>query len=229
MLFRRLLTKKSICDKLTLRHYEDKKELKVDTTNNVKKKKSLFLKLIPIYVLCVLILFSYLFILFLRPDVCIEYKMYYIDKVLEDWPGYGGLGYDLGDTVFFGENQANQLSERRGSGWAPREDAYCFTDGKEASVYFVIEKQASLDLTLSVKEIVCASYSVYANGTLIGEDLTHKNTSFTLKIPKDAIKEGLLEVTFKINEPSRLSEGYKTGKTGLFGIQVESATLTESK
>lgn len=192
------------------------------------KSKKVFLKLIPIYVICALILFSYFFILFLKPNVCLEYKMYYIDDTLSDWPGYGGLSYNLGDTVFFGENKADKLSKRRGDGWAPREETFCFTDGKEATVYFVIENKTPLDVTIAVKEIACSSYSVYANGTLIADGLTHQNTSFTLNIPGELLTNELLELTFKLEAPTRPSGEYKLGRTGLLGVQVESIKITES-
>lgn len=198
---------------------------KVTDTQNGKA----FLKLIPVYILCVLILFSYFFILLLKPDVCLEYKMYYIDNTLSDWPGYGGLNYKFGETVFFGKNKSNAVSKRRGEGWAEREADFCFTDGKSSSVYFVLESTEALEITLSVKEMACKSYSVYINETPLAENLTYQNTSFTLKAPKELIKSELLELTFKIESPTKLSSEYKTGKTGFLGVQLESLTITESK
>lgn len=44
---------------------------------------------IVVYIICALLMAAYLVILASSqyPQVCIEYKLYYIEKELQDWPG----------------------------------------------------------------------------------------------------------------------------------------------
>ena len=58
----------------------------------------------------------------LNPKVSKEYELYYIKKQLKDWPGYGGLRYNLGEQLFFG-TQANGMQKitNRDPGWYYKE------------------------------------------------------------------------------------------------------------
>ena len=51
-----------------------------------------------LYIVCAVLVVFYLIVLWLgfNPDVCLEYKMYYLTNELSDWPGYGKLPYELG-------------------------------------------------------------------------------------------------------------------------------------
>ena len=51
------------------------------------------------YLVCFILIAAYLCVLFAPLDVCIEYKLYYIDKALVEWPGYGGLHCEFGDEI----------------------------------------------------------------------------------------------------------------------------------
>ena len=194
---------------------------KNETCTLTKKK---LLRLIPIYLLCLILLFSYLFILFLKPDVCLEYKMYYIDDILWDWPGYNGLDYKLGETVYFGETLADHNSKRRGHGWAQRDNDYCSTNGNRVSVYFALKERTSLDIAVSVKDIYCSSYTLFVNGTPVTDKLTHQNTAFTFNVPSELVSDGLLELTFETEALQEPPSGY----TGPLGVQVESIVITNA-
>ncbi len=52
----------------------------------------------------------------LHPNVPMEYRLYYLEDKLEDWPGYGGLNVQPGDTLYFSATRQNSV-RHRGSGW----------------------------------------------------------------------------------------------------------------
>lgn len=60
------------------------------------------LKNTVIYIICVVLAAFYIWVLWVgqNPNVCIEYKMYYITNELSDWPGYNRLSYKLGTVEY---------------------------------------------------------------------------------------------------------------------------------
>lgn len=89
------------------------------------------------YAVSALLFLSYVVILgtSLFPDVCAEYRLYYIDKDLQDWPGYGGLQYRLGTPVVF-RSTAEDRTKRRGNSWNSFEEDGCWTYGDHSALYF---------------------------------------------------------------------------------------------
>ncbi len=111
---------------------------------NEKKSRSPLWR-IPVYAACAGLAGYYAFVLFLgkKPEVSREYRMYYMDHVLSDWPGEGGLEYDPG-TLLYGTGYSKYrktglpLCITKGQGWKNRETQ---THGSEnssdtASVFF---------------------------------------------------------------------------------------------
>lgn len=69
--------------------------------------------LIVTYILTFALIGSYVYILLhgISPhDACLEYQKYYVENVLEDWPGYGGLDYEIGDVKYFATDHEKMRS-----------------------------------------------------------------------------------------------------------------------
>lgn len=100
------------------------------------KEKNEVIKVLPYYLIGIGLIIFYLFVLYkgIAIDSCREYKLYYVDKLLEDWPGYGGLEYELGTPVDFDLGSASPV-RRRGKGWGPLETEGCWIED-EAVLYF---------------------------------------------------------------------------------------------
>ena len=72
------------------------------------------------YIISVLLVLSYLYILWqgMHPEnISKEYRMYYIEHTLKDWPGNGGLHYTYGTIEYFDMEQEPQIKRSVG-GWA---------------------------------------------------------------------------------------------------------------
>ncbi len=178
-------------------------------------KSKLFIKTTAYTISAILVIF-YLLVLFATPNVCIEYKLYYIDDTLSDWPGYGGLDYSFGEEVKLGSAEMNQNSKRRGYGWSKRSAEFCTISENRAAIFFVVHTDKDISVNISVGEKSSENYSVSANGTTVLEGCTEVNTVLTFKIPSSLIQDnGLLEVTFFSNSEAPL------------GLQVKSMTLQE--
>lgn len=180
------------------------------------EKRHITPKTLVVYIICALVLVFYLCVLFAPRDVCLEYEMYYVEKTLDDWPGYGGLKYELGNPVYFGSDRKNANSLRRGKGWSTREKEYCWTVANEANVYFCIDPEisGSIQLNILVGEKDCAQYDLVVNGRLIKGSLVDAYTTVTAEIPADAVgDDGLICVTIRSNDPG--------------GLQVMEMSLTE--
>lgn len=98
-----------------------------------------------IYAACGALAGYYAFVLFLgkNPGVGTEYRMYYMDHLLSDWPGQGGLAYEPGTQLYgIGYSKYRKTDKplciTKGQGWKNRETQ---TGGSEncsgeASMFF---------------------------------------------------------------------------------------------
>ncbi len=96
-------------------------------------------KMLPVcgYAVSALLFLSYVMILgtSLFPKVCAEYRLYYIERELQDWPGYGGLQYRLGTPVVFRSTEEDR-TRRCGNSWNSFEEDGCWTYGGHSALYF---------------------------------------------------------------------------------------------
>lgn len=76
----------------------------------------------------------------LHPQVPVEYRLYYQEQTLKDWPGYDGLRIPSDRQLFFGTDAppAHQL-QHRGSGWGEPEADGAWMAEKRAHLFFVLE------------------------------------------------------------------------------------------
>lgn len=165
------------------------------------------------------------------PEVCKEYKMYYIDDILMDWPGYGGLKYEPGTKLYFGNNFEDKVTSR-GQGWGNRENEACWTLGEYASVYFDIsediKKNNSSSYILRLEMLNSVSDAVVkVNGNVIGKILSG-DKAFIEQIPLEAIQDGMLEIGFEIDSPVRPCDVTDSKDTRLLGLMLKSISVDKN-
>lgn len=112
----------------------------------------------------VLILF-YLIVLYLglKPDVGVEYEMYYISHEITEWPGYDNLRFDYGQVEFLTENTyrnsdgeyvSHPVARRRGEGWhtSGRYDGTWSNDEESVLYYIFNEDTNKVTISITVKD-----------------------------------------------------------------------------
>ncbi|MEF3304482.1 hypothetical protein [Paenibacillus sp. GYB003] len=171
--------------------------------------KSLLLK-ITLYSAACLLCIWYVTVLYLsqRPNVSTEYYMHYIAKTLVDWPGNGGLQYQIGTKLFMGSRATtNEITpaKNRGRGWLAQEYDGQWADN-DAQLFFIINQSAfTHDLRLVVDATIKGTtrkVNVLINGMMVGQINSNgsKNT-YEINIPYTVInKFPIVCVEFKIND-----------------------------
>ncbi len=140
--------------------------------------------------------------------VPIEYKMYYIDHSLQNWPGYDGLSYHLDTKINFSGSDINKYT---GRGWSRQEDWGTWTDESDSDIYINISNQITSDLTFQFCALSCMkprSIKISANGKEVSEAVISVNdTVAKVNLPKDIFQNSnLLKLTFHIGEVKPLSD-----------------------
>ena len=161
------------------------------------------------YFISICLIFWYVTVLYwsLYPKVGLEYKMYYLDKTLSDWPGYGGLNYNLGDVLYFNNKpKIGKPIKNRGQGWFNSNAWGCWINGKKAELYFVLNdsvKTSDLKLTLLAMASAPEGSQIthlYVNDVLVDTkniiDSVSKEYEFIL--PKKALEKGLVPMHLEL-------------------------------
>lgn len=101
----------------------------------------------------------------IKPEVPLEYKMYYIDHTLMNWPGYGGLCYEPGEKLSFRMIPKDpDRVRRRGQGWGELTSEGCGWAQAKADLYFSELKKKEYLLELDLVGLT-GSLSIMANQT----------------------------------------------------------------
>ena len=105
----------------------------------------------------------------LHPRVGIEYRLFYIDRALQHWPGRDGLEYRLGDRLLLAENPRHLGEEwgspRRVGWWHMRKPARVYVDLRETvagDAYFEAEVVAAPEPT---RGSAAVPVRLFVNGT----------------------------------------------------------------
>ncbi|MDR3562974.1 MAG: hypothetical protein P4N59_16285 [Negativicutes bacterium] len=158
------------------------------------------LRNIRIYSLISLCLYTwYIIVLWgvMNPNVCLEYRLYYLERKLTDWPGYGGLKYRFGEVLSYGTRESEgKRAKNRGLGWAVAEEWGAWTLGENADLYFTLNDVPDSDLNLVMK---ATSFS--PGGRLTVDVFGNENYLGTLSIEHLAPQEYYLTI------PARLATG----------------------
>ena len=205
-------------------------EKKQSRIQNVSKKINIR-SLIAVYVFCAILIAFYFCVLVAPRDVCLEYEMYYVDKILTDWPGYGGLRYTIGTPVYFGSENMDEGSRRKGSGWSRRENGYSWTEGEKSDVYFHVDGDIPemMEITVKIGDVICDSYDLAVNGAVLKSGLSGSHTTVSALVTRDLLNgEKMICVTIYASSPKRPCDiGGSAADGRLLGLQVTEMSISE--
>jgi len=179
------------------------------------------------YFICFSLVSIYFFILFLPPSVCIEYKLYYIDRTLTEWPGYGGLHCDFGQKVSMSLQQNGKTDRHAGLGWGNREDNFRWSVGNTSILYFTTEYNNDMLIIFEVGGVVCSHFNVFINNELVGSSENIDNNLLICKFSGENSQNNLFEVKFEISDPVRPCDVSESNDTRELGFQLVSFSLSE--
>lgn len=178
------------------------------------------------YFISVVLLVTYLIILYTStvPKVPYEYQLYYISKSLQDWPGYNGLKYTLGDIISLTtENSNTNTLKRRGHNWNALEEDGCWTFGDHASLFFTDVGNKPLYAYFDISDIRDnCNANVYAYNTYLGE--ISEEGIFTFEIPENSYHNGQIEIKFLLENYGPIEEDARNQ-----GIKLRRFMLSEDK
>ncbi len=182
-----------------------------------------------LYIVSICLCFWYATVLYWAqiPNVCPEYKLYYLDKKLIDWPGYGGLSYNLGEKIFFKtDDNGMQKVPFRGQGWSGIESWGTWTIGHNADLFFALEDDIDSDLIMTTKATAFRPggyqlVDVSVNNEMVGA-LNFKHSEimeYNIKIPKKlSTKSEIMNINFNIHNPASPEQYGLSNDNRLLGI-----------
>ncbi len=163
---------------------------------------------IVLYGICAVLTVFYVVVLWLgqNPNVCIEYKMYYLTNELTDWPGYGKLSYDLGTSEYcmdnydeYGQYVTYPVANRKGRGWEKNDSSGSVNKEKSAYMYYIPKQSmdnGKFAVNISKYEGTGKTY-VYVDDQCVGSFEGEGKHEFVVpKIDKDE----MLVVRFETEE-----------------------------
>ena len=172
------------------------------------KGTGFYIKNIILYIICAALVIFYLAVLWLgfNPDVCLEYRMYYLTNELSDWPGYGKLPYELGTVEYCtgywdkdGNKYTHNVCKRKGRGWEKYQNEGSRNAVDTASIYYLpISDKENTAFAFEINSFEGnKAVKVYANDELIGE--FDGEGKFELTVPKVTADEMLI-IRFEAGE-----------------------------
>lgn len=192
--------------------------------------EKLFVKELKYMVSLCLIIF-YFFILFKSTNINVplEYKMYYVENKLTEWPGINGLDYSLNDTLMFGEKYKYNLAKGIGTGWNKIEADGRWTQDN-AKLYLKLKEKVNEDKTLKLvlgKINPNTNVHILVNNNEIGSFTpVEGRNEYEFKVQKDIFKDELLCFNFKIENCKEIRDANNSKKDILAGIFVESISIS---
>lgn len=165
-------------------------------------------KKVFLYMFSIILVVSYFVILYvsINPNTSWEYKLYYIDKETEVWPGNNGYDYKIGTRIETNlENKEN--CKRFGKGWGEYAEEGLWSKGEASSIYFGNLPSKDLKFEIKFSKCLLKDYiEVYFNNRLIekvnAKELV-KNMKIAQNVNKEDITDGRLIVTLRYTEVSK--------------------------
>jgi hypothetical protein len=163
-----------------------------------------------------------------NPAVGREYRLYYIERSLTDWPGYGGLDYQLGQRLYFGSAvEEGRRVKHRGRGWVfDRLEHGSWTVGNYSELLFFLDNIASVDelkLSFLASSWKVQKVDVSINGNIaemvVIDPTEYREYEVLLKL-EDPEPDGLVVIGFhnRDADDSGVGEG---SDDGVFFVWVE--------
>lgn len=133
-----------------------------------------------LYIVCAVLVVFYLAVLWFgfNPNVCLEYKMYYLTNELSDWPGYGKLTYEMGTVEYCtgrwdkeGNIYTHNICKRKGQGWEKYQNEGSCNKGDTSYIYYLPKSDGeNTTFAFEINRFEGEeAVKVYANDKLIGE------------------------------------------------------------
>lgn len=171
----------------------------------------------------------YLAVIIIIPLFCTEYQLFYVTGELSEWPGEGGLPFQTGQTAYFDKEHKELQSQRLGTGWAARENGFTWSVGTESTVQFQFNEEQDLIFDIETGALMCESYNVYVNDTLIGSSSEAYNDHLIVTAPSSAFEAGrLCTVRFDIQNPTRPCDvNPASSDERELGLQLKSITVLQ--
>lgn len=181
------------------------------------------------YLVCFISIAAYLCVLFAPLDVCIEYKLYYIDKALVEWPGYGGLHCEFGDEISMSASPNDKTDRHAGHGWSNREAGFRWSEGEQAHLYFTTPYKDKMLIAIKMGELLCTGFDLYINDERAGCSADVKNGILLCEfLGESAYEDNLFDVRFDIHNPIRPCDVSDSTDTRELGIPLISFMLLEN-
>ena len=183
------------------------------------------------YIISVLFVLSYLYILWqgMHPEnISKEYRMYYIEHTLKDWPGNGGLHYTYGTIEYFDMEQEPQIKRSVG-GWAEpdEEEPGRWTVGENAGLLYDIDDSNGPVIVAFTTTKVMPGVSVEftATGEVLGSFEPEADSEYSFEIQSLSAGELLLE--FHITNPVSPKELGLSQNDSKYGVQLKSLVIRQ--
>lgn len=150
--------------------------------------------------LCLVGFYCFTLLSGMNPQVPMEYKMYYMDRTLVDWPGYGGLAYKPGTELNFCylKNDENQV-KRRGTGWQKLETEGCGFADPNAYVYFSELQPKDYELLVEISELE-GTLTAFANNIELEPLVSVEEDIYCTVISEDCISDGKITLMFQLDD-----------------------------
>lgn len=177
-----------------------------------------------------ILFYCYIILLKFYPDVSLEYRASYIDKVRSYYPE-GEFNYQLGQKEIFSNQIAdNPVKKRMGSGWYDFEEEGVWTKGKRAALYYKIENGVEQNLVLNMELYKTIqddmSVKILANGKKIG-NFNGSDRTISAEIDQSVLKKNGLKLEFLIDSPARPCDLSDSEDERKLGICISSITIKE--
>ena len=131
------------------------------------------------------------------------------------------ITYKLGTTLFFGENGGSTAKKHFVNGFSYPESSYVWTSEQEVELQFELGSMDK-DLLLSFDYVAVSNMQqriyIYAGDQLIASYMAQKAEGKSFIIPKESVKDGILNITFKLPDavsPLKAGTGIDDRITGL--------------
>lgn len=178
--------------------------------------------------LCLVAWYMVVLIGVLNPNVPLEYRLYYLERRLTDWPGYGGLKYYWGDVLTYGTRQdGGKKAKNRGFGWSAAEEWGTWTVGGSAELFFTFERIPDTNLKMDIR---ASGYSPggWVNVDIFGNDhflasisVEHMNPrEYSVPIPARLVSPNPFRLRFLIHNPSSPAMHGLSADKRLLGLGV---------
>lgn len=125
----------------------------------------------------------------IHPEVSQEYRMYFIDRTIEQWPGNGQLHIEMGEPV---NSEDGTLKHYLQDVWVEGSDGYMLS-AADSKLIFCLSEEPKTDLLLTFlagtgDRLPGNTVQVYMGDAILGEcELTPQDQEYKIVLPKELL------------------------------------------